>query len=131
MGGSADPAVKSQVVVYGTRRHFSLLQCRHLLSVRLGLLLEDQADRLLGEVTAGKQPLVVLLDQERSDQTDCRGVVGEDADDVRATGDLLVDALDVVGGAQLRPVGLREAVEGEEVLLRPLPATPPPSAPLG
>jgi hypothetical protein len=58
-----------------------------------------------------------LLDQQRPDQADHRAVVGEDADDVRASGDLLVDPLEVVGRAQLGPVGRWEAVEGEQVLL--------------
>jgi hypothetical protein len=83
------------------------------------LVLEDQGDRLLREVSAGQQPLVVLLDQQRADQPDHGAVVREDPDDVRAPGDLLVDALDVVGRAQVRPVGGREAVEGEQILLGP------------
>jgi hypothetical protein len=60
---------------------------------------------------------VVLLDAEHPDQADQRAVVGEDADDVGAAADLLVEALERVGRAQLRPVRRRERVEGEDVLL--------------
>jgi hypothetical protein len=35
---------------------------------------------------------VVLLDEDGAGEADCAGVVGEDADDVGATGDLAVDA---------------------------------------
>jgi hypothetical protein len=38
-----------------------------------------------------------LLAEERAGEADDRGVVGEDADDVRAAADLLVDALERVG----------------------------------
>jgi hypothetical protein len=40
---------------------------------------------------------VVLLDAEHSGQADQRAVVGEDADDVGATADLLVEALERIG----------------------------------
>src|SRR6185436_116557 len=42
-------------------------------------------------------------------------VVGEDADDVGASADLFVEALERVGGAQLAPVRARERVEGQDV----------------
>jgi hypothetical protein len=37
-------------------------------------------------------PLVILLEEDRADQADDRVLVGEDADDVGATLDLLVEA---------------------------------------
>ena len=46
-------------------------------------------------------PLVVLLQQHGADQADDRGLVGEDADDVGPALDLLVQALQRVGGVQL------------------------------
>ena len=60
---------------------------------------------------------VVLLDQQHAGEPDQRCVVGEDADDVGAPPDLAVDPLERVGRAQLRPVRLREGVEGEQVIL--------------
>jgi hypothetical protein len=60
---------------------------------------------------------VVLLDAEHADEPDQRAVVGEDADDVCASADLLVEALERVRAAQLRPVRRWERVEGEDVLL--------------
>jgi len=81
----------------------------------VALVLEDQGERFLGEVAPADEPLVVLLDQHRADEADCRGVVGEDADDVRSAPNLLVEPLERVGAAELWPVRGREAVEGQEV----------------
>ena len=58
---------------------------------------------------------VVLFDAEHPGQADEALVVGEDANDVGAPADLLVEALERVGGAQLAPVRAREGVEGQEV----------------
>jgi hypothetical protein len=58
---------------------------------------------------------VVLFDAEHSGEPDQRAVVGEDADDVGAAADLLVEALERVRGPELAPVRAREAVEGEDV----------------
>ena len=60
---------------------------------------------------------VVGFDGEHRDQADERCVVGEDPDDVGAPGDLAVEALQRVGGAQLGPVLSGECVEGEHVVL--------------
>jgi hypothetical protein len=57
----------------------------------------------LGEVAACDEPLVILFDQQRAGESDQRGVVGEDADDVGAAADLAVDALERVRRAQLAP----------------------------
>ena len=78
---------------------------------------EDQGHRLDGEVAALDEPLVVLFGQQRAGEADHGGVVGEDPDDVGAAADLLVDALERVGGAQLGPVLGRAAVERDQVLL--------------
>jgi hypothetical protein len=58
---------------------------------------------------------VVGLDREHRDQPDQGGVVGEDADDVGAPGDLAVEALKRIGRADLGPVLGREGVEREHV----------------
>ena len=58
---------------------------------------------------------VVLFDAEHPGEPDHALVVGEDADDVGASADLAVEALERVGGAQLAPVRGRERVEGEDV----------------
>ena len=43
-----------------------------------------------------KLPLVIEFEQHGTDEADDRGLVGEDADDIGAALDLLVDALDRV-----------------------------------
>ena len=89
-----------------------------LLSVVVFLLLiEDRFQRVVAEVAAADEPLVVLLDHDAGGQPDQRAVVGEDADDVGAAPDLAVDPLERVGLAQLAPVVGGEGVEGEQVLL--------------
>ena len=82
--------------------------------VRVG---EHECHRLGREVTTLHQPLVILLDQQRAGEADHGLVVGEDPDDVRAPADLLVDAFQRVGAAQLGPVLWRERVERDQVLL--------------
>jgi hypothetical protein len=57
---------------------------------------EDLADALGAEVAAADKPFVVLLDAEHAGEPDQRSVVGEDADDVGASADLLVEALERV-----------------------------------
>jgi hypothetical protein len=81
------------------------------------LVLQDKRETFLGEVAAGDEPLVVLLDQQRAGEADQALIVGEDADDVGAAADLAVDALERVRAAQLGPVLAREAIEGQQVLL--------------
>jgi hypothetical protein len=80
-------------------------------------LLEQRFHRGGGQVAAADEPLVVLLEAEHADEPDQRAVVGEDADHVGAPADLLVEALERVRAAELRPVRRRERVEGEDVLL--------------
>src|SRR5215208_4949218 len=58
---------------------------------------------------------VVLFDAEHPGQADQRAVVGEDADDVGAPPDLLVEALERVGASELAPVCGRERVEREDL----------------
>jgi hypothetical protein len=45
-------------------------------------------------LAAGDGPFVVLLGEQRADQADDRGPVGEDADDVGAAANLAVQALE-------------------------------------
>src|SRR4051794_31457973 len=70
-----------------------------------------------GEVAARDEPLVILLRQQGAGEADDGLVVGEDADDVGAAADFLVDAFQRVGGAQLGPVLARQLIEGDQVLL--------------
>ena len=49
-------------------------------------------------------PLVILLEQQGADQSGNGGLVGEDADDVAAAFDLVVQTLDWIGAVQLGPV---------------------------
>ena len=68
------------------------------------------------EVAPGFGPFVVLFGQHGADEADQRGAVGEDADDVGAAADLLVEPLlyPALGGGSTRQgldVQLVEAVE--------------------
>jgi hypothetical protein len=47
------------------------------------------------------EPLIVLFGEQGAGDTDGGGVVGEDADDVGAAADLVVDALKRVGAPAL------------------------------
>jgi hypothetical protein len=58
------------------------------------------------DVVAPDEPCVVGLDGEHRDEADDRGVVGEDADDVGATGDLAVEALQITSPCSSRSTGL-------------------------
>ena len=49
-------------------------------------------------------PLVILLEKHRADQADDRVLIWEDADDIGAAFDFLVQALERVGGVQLAAV---------------------------
>jgi len=64
-----------------------------LLCVGIAFGGQELRHRLDREIATLHQPLVVLLDQQRAGEADHRLVVGEDADDVGAAADLLVDAL--------------------------------------
>jgi hypothetical protein len=61
------------------------------------------------------RPFVVLLKQDRADQTDDGVLVGEDADDIGAPLDLAVKALDRIGRVQLGAMLDREGHVGEHV----------------
>jgi hypothetical protein len=58
-----------------------------------------------------------LFDQEHPGHPDQRGVVGVDADHLRAAADLAVDPLERVCGSGLWPVFFRERVEAEQLVL--------------
>lgn len=60
-------------------------------------------------VTTLRLPLLVLFEQQRSDQAHDRGLVGEDPHDVDATLDLGVQALQGFGRANLQPVRCGES----------------------
>ena len=60
-------------------------------------------------------PLVVLLEQYRADQPSDRGFVGEDADDVGAALDFLVEPLERVGAVQFAAVQLGEVEIGQHL----------------
>jgi hypothetical protein len=65
--------------------------------------LVDLAYGAFGEVAAvGGLPIVVLFGQDGTDETDHRGVVGEDADYVGAPFDLFVDSFEGLVEALLR-----------------------------
>jgi hypothetical protein len=58
-------------------------------------------------------PFVVLLEQHCADQPDDRGLVGEDADDVGAAFDFLVEPLNRVGAVQFAAVRLGKVEIGQ------------------
>ncbi len=60
------------------------------------------------EIVVTGCPLLMLLEQERAEQADGGFTVREDADGTLSTADLLVEALNAIGGAQSPPVGSRQ-----------------------
>ena len=80
-------------------------------------LLEERLHRMLGDIAAADEPLVVGLDREHQNEPDQRCLVGEDPDDVGAPADLAVEALERIRGSELGPVGGGKFLEGEDVLL--------------
>ena len=60
-------------------------------------------------------PFVVLLSQDGANQATHGWSVREDAHDIGATSDLLVETLQGVVGPDLLPVGDREAGEGQDI----------------
>ena len=66
-------------------------------------------------MVAGDGPLVVLIGEHGTDESDCGGVVGEDADHVGAAFDLLVQPFERVVRPDLAPVFCRERREREHV----------------
>jgi hypothetical protein len=79
----------------------------HLLGLldRVG---EGLRDRFGAHVAAGDGPFVVLFGEDGADEPDDRRAVGEDADDVGAAADLLVQPLERVVRPELAPVLLGE-----------------------
>jgi hypothetical protein len=61
-----------------------------LLPVVVFVVVEDRFQRVVAEVAAPDERFVVLFGEDGADQSDHRGPVGEDADDVGAAADLLV-----------------------------------------
>src|SRR5207247_2170210 len=63
--------------------------------------LQELPHRLRAEVaTVGHGPLVVLLGEDRADESQRGPARGEDPDDVRAALDLLVEPLQRIGGVK-------------------------------
>jgi hypothetical protein len=53
---------------------------------------------------AARAPPVVLVEQQRANQSDDRCLVGEDRDDVGAPLDLAVEPFERIGRGELRPM---------------------------
>jgi hypothetical protein len=68
--------------------------------------LVDGVERLKRHVSALDRPLVVLFEQDRSDQAGDGGRVGEDAHHIGAPLDLAVEAFQRVGAVDLGAVVL-------------------------
>src|SRR5579883_3494391 len=66
-------------------------------------------------MASGDHPLVMRLGEHGADQPDDGRAVGEDADDVGAPADLLVEALLRVVAPDLAPMLAGEGGEGEEI----------------
>src|SRR4051794_3031053 len=62
---------------------------------------EHERHRFGRVIAAADEPLVILFDAEHPGEPDQAAVVGEDADDVGASADLFVEALERVGRAEL------------------------------
>ena len=61
------------------------------------------------------RPFVFLAQQDRPDETDHRGRVREDPDDVRPPLDFFVEALERVGAVELPLVLKREVPVGQDI----------------
>lgn len=89
--------------------------CRELLfRCRMGAQRRDGYQRHASAAQNG--PSIILLREERSDQTHYGFIVWEDADDLGRSLDLAAQPLDQLGGARLRPVHLLEAHAGEGIM---------------
>ena len=55
------------------------------------------------------RPFIVLLEQDRTDETNDGFLIGEDADHFGSPLDLAIKALDRIGGVQFGPMRHREA----------------------
>jgi hypothetical protein len=78
-----------------------------------GLIVDESTQRLKGHVAALQLPLVVLLEQQPSDEARDGGNVREDADDIGAPLDLGIEPLQGVGAVELGPMDLGEGHEHE------------------
>lgn len=96
----------------------SRLLCKMTIGDLQGLLgLRDLGHGGLGDkATALQLPFLLLLQQLAAHQAGDRGVVGEDADDVGASFDLLIEPVQRVGVPHLAPVLLREVQERQQVV---------------
>ena len=84
--------------------------------LKIGLwksFVEGQHDRC--DVSTANGPFVVLLSQDGANEAAHGRPVREDAHDIGASPDLLVEALQGVVGPDLLPVGDREAGEGQDI----------------
>ena len=72
---------------------------------------------LTAHVTPHRDPLIILFDQQRTDQADPGGAPREDPDHVRAPPDLAVEPLQRVVRPDLDPVLLWEGSEGQQFFL--------------
>ena len=85
---------------------------------RDGLLEIEDGRAVRGEVAAvWCLPFVVLLGEDRADESEDRVIVGERADDVDAPPNLLVDPLERVRGPDFSPVMAGEGGVGGRVVL--------------
>lgn len=64
-------------------------------------------------------PFVILFKEQDADQTDDGGLAGEDADDLAASFDLIVEPLQRVGGVELGAVLSGKTHAGEDIGLAP------------
>ncbi len=90
----------------------------HLLRFGVGVL--EGSESSLGEaveahVAPCDGPLIVLLGEERADEADDGVAGGEDADDLGAAADLLVQPFLGVVGPDLAPMGFGEPDEGQDL----------------
>jgi hypothetical protein len=67
-------------------------------------------DGFQAHVAACDGPLVVLCNHQRADEPNDGGVVGEDANDIRAPLDLLVQSLERICRVELAPMVLWKAM---------------------
>ena len=81
-----------------------------------GGFLEELAQRLHVEIAVGVDPLLVGLDREGADEPQAARFVGEDAYDMRAAFELLVEPFEQVGGFEMLVVRMRQAVVSEGLL---------------
>lgn len=82
-------------------------------------IIADQSDAFQGDVARALEgPLVILLEQDRADETGDGSFVGKDADDLGPAFDLAVQALQRIGAVKLDPMCGREAHVGHNAIGR-------------